>query len=80
MKKKTSESAHTGWPLSAEVLQNRFHLVNDVIDRVPTLDFEAACARQFIRDRLFDHKTYIHRYGQDMPEIRNWKWAEGGSV
>ena len=34
----------------------------------------AACAKQFIRDRLIDHKNYVHRYGQDMPEIRNWRW------
>jgi xylulose-5-phosphate/fructose-6-phosphate phosphoketolase len=53
---------------------DRFHLAGDVIDRVPNLESHAAYARQFIRDKLVDHKNYIHRYGQDMPEIRNWKW------
>jgi xylulose-5-phosphate/fructose-6-phosphate phosphoketolase len=53
---------------------DRFHLAGDVIDRVPKLSSRAAYARQFIRDKLLDHKNYIHRYGQDMPEIRNWKW------
>ena len=53
---------------------DRFHLAADVIDRVPNLESHAAYARQFIRDKLVDHKNYIHRYGQDMPEIRNWKW------
>jgi len=53
---------------------DRFHLAKDVIDRVPKLGSQAAYARQFIRDKLLDHKNYIHRYGQDMPEIRNWKW------
>ncbi len=53
---------------------DRFHLAKDVIDRVPKLGSRAAYARQFIRDKLLDHKNYIHRYGQDMPEIRNWKW------
>jgi xylulose-5-phosphate/fructose-6-phosphate phosphoketolase len=33
--------------------------------------------KQFIRDELLDHKKYVHRYGEDMPEIRNWKWDHG---
>jgi xylulose-5-phosphate/fructose-6-phosphate phosphoketolase len=53
---------------------DRFHLAEDVIDRVPKLEPRAAYARQFIRDKLLDHRNYIHRYGQDMPEIRSWKW------
>jgi xylulose-5-phosphate/fructose-6-phosphate phosphoketolase len=53
---------------------DRFHLAGDVIDRVPKLETRAAYARQFIRDKLLDHRNYIHRYGQDMPEIRSWKW------
>jgi xylulose-5-phosphate/fructose-6-phosphate phosphoketolase len=53
---------------------DRFHLVGDVIDRVPGLGPRAAYAKQFIRDKLLDHKAYIHRYGQDMPEIRKWNW------
>jgi xylulose-5-phosphate/fructose-6-phosphate phosphoketolase len=53
---------------------DRFHLVGDVIDRVPGLGSKAAYAKQFLRDKLLDHKAYIEKHGQDMPEIRNWKW------
>ena len=36
----------------------------------------SACAWQELRDKLIDHKTYIRKYGEDMPEIRNWKWGQ----
>lgn len=53
---------------------DRFHLVGDVIDRVPDLGAKAAYLKQYIRDRLIEHKEYIYKYGEDMPEIKNWKW------
>lgn len=53
---------------------DRFHLVNDVIDRVPKLGYKAAYTKQFIQDKLIEHKQYIMKYGEDMPEIREWKW------
>jgi xylulose-5-phosphate/fructose-6-phosphate phosphoketolase len=53
---------------------DRFHLVGDVIDRVPKIGNIAAYAKQAIRDKLIDHKEYITKYGQDMPEIREWTW------
>jgi xylulose-5-phosphate/fructose-6-phosphate phosphoketolase len=53
---------------------DRFHLVGDVIDRVPKLGYLAAYTKQVIRDKLIDHREYITRWGEDMPEIRNWKW------
>jgi xylulose-5-phosphate/fructose-6-phosphate phosphoketolase len=53
---------------------DRFHLVGDVVDRVPSLEARAAYAKQLIRDKLIDHKNYVCKYGEDMPEVRNWKW------
>ncbi len=58
---------------------DRFHLVADVIDRVPGLAARAAYAKQFLRDKLQDHKRYIERYGEDMPEIRDWQWQRASS-
>jgi xylulose-5-phosphate/fructose-6-phosphate phosphoketolase len=55
---------------------DRFHLAGDVIDSVPGLGTRAAYVKQALRDKLLDHKNYIHKYGQDMPEIRNWKWGQ----
>jgi len=53
---------------------DRFDLVADVIDRVPQLGPKAAYAKQAIRDKLIAHKQYIAEHGEDLPEIRNWKW------
>jgi fructose-bisphosphate aldolase class I len=57
---------------------DRFHLVSDVIDRVPKLGSRAAYAKQAILDKLIDHKEYIRRYGDDMPEITGWRWGQEG--
>jgi xylulose-5-phosphate/fructose-6-phosphate phosphoketolase len=54
---------------------DRFHLVKDVVDRVSSLGPCAAYLTQFIRDKLIDHQRYIRQHGEDMPEIRDWKWG-----
>ncbi len=71
------EEGTTTTPFDMVVMNelDRFHLVSDVIDRVPSLGSRAAYAKQYLRDKLLDHKAYIHKYGQDMPEIRNWQWG-----
>ena len=56
---------------------DRFHLMLDVIDRVPRLGYHAAYPKQAIRDKLIEHKEYITKYGDDLPEIRDWRWTEG---
>jgi xylulose-5-phosphate/fructose-6-phosphate phosphoketolase len=55
---------------------DRFHLVSDVIDRVPQLGSRAAYAKQAIRDKLIEHKQYIAEHGEDMPEITGWTWGK----
>ncbi|MBV8189391.1 MAG: phosphoketolase family protein [Alphaproteobacteria bacterium] len=71
------EEGTTTTPFDMVVLNDldRFHLAADVIDRVPKLGTIAAYAKQFLRDRLIDHKAYIRKHGEDMPEIRDWRWS-----
>ncbi len=70
------EEGTTTTPFDMTVMNDldRFHLVSDVIDRVPKLGYIAAYVKQYVRDKLIEHKEYIYRHGEDMPEVRNWKW------
>jgi xylulose-5-phosphate/fructose-6-phosphate phosphoketolase len=45
-----------------------------VVDRVPRLQRVGAHFKQFLRDKLTEHKAYIMEYGGDLPEIKDWKW------
>jgi xylulose-5-phosphate/fructose-6-phosphate phosphoketolase len=72
------EEGTTTTPFDMVVLNtlDRFHLVMDVATRVPKLQAQAAHIKQRMRDKLSEHTQYIHQHGEDMPEIRNWKWPQ----
>jgi xylulose-5-phosphate/fructose-6-phosphate phosphoketolase len=71
------EEGTTTTPFDMVVLNDldRFHLVGDVIDRVPSLGSRQAYAKQFIRDKLIEHRHYVREHGQDMPEVSEWRWG-----
>jgi len=73
------EEGTTTTPFDMAVLNDidRFHLVGDVADRVPKLSPEAVYIKQFVHGKLVEHYEYIYREGQDLPEIREWKWGSG---
>jgi len=70
------EEGTTTTPFDMTVLNDldRFHLAGDVVDRVPRLQRVGAHFKQFLRDKLVEHKQYIMEHGDDLPEIRDWKW------
>jgi phosphoketolase len=68
-----------GTPLSPEQLR-MMHAYWSVATYLPQLGARAAYLKQLVRDRLIDHKNYIRRYGEDMPAVRDLKWAPDPSV
>jgi xylulose-5-phosphate/fructose-6-phosphate phosphoketolase len=74
------EEGTTSTPFDMVVMNDldRFHLVMDVIDRVPGLASRAAYVKQAMRDKLVEHRQYIRAHGQDLPEIRDWVWRTPG--
>jgi xylulose-5-phosphate/fructose-6-phosphate phosphoketolase len=70
------EEGTTTTPFDMTVLNDldRFHLAGDVVDRVARLSNVGGHFKQFLRDKLVEHKQYIMQHGDDMPEIKDWKW------
>jgi len=70
------EEGTTTTPFDMTVLNDldRFHLAGDVVDRVERLRPLNAHFKQMLRNKLVDHKQYICEHGDDLPEIRDWKW------
>ncbi len=73
------EEGTTTTPFDMTVLNqlDRYHLAGDVADRVPRLQNLGAHFKQFLRNKLVQHKQYIYTHGEDMPEIKDWKWTQG---
>ena len=76
----SAEEGTTTTPFDMAVLNDldRFHRVADVIDRVPKLGARTAYAKQAMRDKLLEYTQYITAHGQDLPEVRHWKWGDKG--
>ncbi|WP_179864702.1 MULTISPECIES: phosphoketolase family protein [Sinorhizobium] len=74
------EEGTTTTPFDMVVLNelDRFHLVSDVIDRLPQLGARAAYFKQAIQAKLIEHREYIEKYGDDMPSISGWQWGVKG--
>jgi xylulose-5-phosphate/fructose-6-phosphate phosphoketolase len=70
------EEGTTTTPFDMTVLNDldRLHLAGDVVDRVPKLQRVGGHFKQFLRNKLVEHKEYIRVHGEDLPEIRDWKW------
>ena len=70
------EEGTTTTPFDMVVLNelDRFNLADDAIDRVPDLRYKAAHVKQMLHNKLIEHKQYVRKHGEDMPEIRDWKW------
>jgi len=70
------EEGTTTTPFDMTVMNDldRFHLAGDAVDRIQKLHPTGAHFRQFLRDKLVEHKLYTREHGDDLPEVKNWKW------
>ena len=73
-----SEERTTTTPFDMVVLNklDRFHLAANAVGRLPQLGSKGVYFKQYVDQKLVDHKIYTQHYGEDLPEIRDWKWAE----
>ncbi|WP_433165520.1 phosphoketolase family protein [Kribbella sp. CA-247076] len=71
------EEGTTTTPFDMVVLNNldRYHLAMDVIDRVPSLGTRAVATRQYFADQRVRHRAHVTKYGEDLPEVREWRWT-----
>lgn len=71
------EEGTTTTPFNMVVMNDldRFHLAEDVIDRLPKFSYTAGTIKQEVQNKLIEHQNYITQHGEDMPEIQNWKWT-----
>jgi xylulose-5-phosphate/fructose-6-phosphate phosphoketolase len=72
------EEGTTTTPFDMTVLNrlDRFHLVSDVIDRVPGIGSSGGYIKQMVRDKLIEHRQYITEKGDDLPEVKSWKFGD----
>jgi xylulose-5-phosphate/fructose-6-phosphate phosphoketolase len=76
------EEGTTTTPFDMVMLNDldRYHLVIDVIDRVPSLGSHAAALRQEMVDERLRHRAYTREHGEDAPDVRHWRWADDDSA
>ena len=73
---KEEGSTTTGFDMAVRNEIDRFHLVIDAVERVPKLSGRAGHLRQQLHEKLLDHEAFIAEHGDDMPEIREWRWPQ----